>query len=690
MALAADDPLHGLMPHRMAPTSWPHPMASTLALVLLYLVAAVAGVVICRSLKLPPMLGYLVVGVLIGPNALALAKDSAGVRYLAEFGVVFLMFVIGLEFNLPKLRSMRTLVFGLGLSQVVLTVLGAVIGNGLLIWLFSFTARAWELDWQGAVVLGSAMAMSSTAIVVKLMAERLELESEHGRRVMGVLLFQDLAVVPLLVLIPALHSSGGDMARSLGLALLKAAFLLTLLLVGGQKVMRWWLTLVARRKSDELFVLNLLLVTLGLAWLTEYFGLSLALGAFLAGMLIAETEYKHQVETDIRPFHDVLLGLFFITIGMKLDWRPLWDHWLLVFALTVAPVTAKAALVAALAYAFRAAPGVALRTGLYLAQAGEFGFVLLTLGADNQLIQPMWVSPVLASMVLSMLATPLLVLYSNRIVMRLSSSDWLMQSVQLTAIAKKAIRTEAHIIICGYGRSGQNLARLLDQEHIPYMALDLDPDRVRQAAAAGQSVVFGDAARLQSLMAAGLARASAVVVSYPDTPSALKILRLVRQHAPQVPVVVRTIDDSDLEKLREAGATEVVPEAVEGSLMLASHALALVGVPVRRVIRLTRDARDARYSLLRGYFHGADDDTVDERQQARLHTVNLPHAAAAVGSTLHDLALHALEVKVMSVRRADGRTVTPDDQFKLSGGDTLVLAGLPETLALAEAKLLTG
>jgi CPA2 family monovalent cation:H+ antiporter-2 len=260
----------------------------------------------------------------------------------------------------------------------------------------------------------------------------------------------------------------------------------------------------------------------------------------------------------------------------------------------------------------------------------------------------------------------------------------------LTAIAKKAIRTEAHIIICGYGRSGQNLARLLDQEHMPYMALDLDPDRVRQAAAAGQSVVFGDAARLQSLMAAGLARASAVVVSYHDTPSALKILGLVRQHAPHVPVVVRTIDDTDLEKLREAGATEVVPEAMEGSLMLASHALALVGVPMRRVIRLTRDARDARYSLLRGYFHGADDDTVEELKQERLRTVSLPHAAASVGSTLSDLALHALDVHVVSVRRADGRTISPDDQLKLAGGDTLVLAGLPETLALAESKLLTG
>jgi CPA2 family monovalent cation:H+ antiporter-2 len=663
-------------------------MATTLDLALLYLVAAVLGVVVCRSLKLPPMLGYLVVGVLIGPNALALAKDSANIKYLAEFGVVFLMFVIGLEFNLPKLRSMRRLVFGLGLSQVLLTISGTLVGHALLVWLYSFTASSWEMGWQGAVVLGGAMAMSSTAIVVKMMAERLELESEHGKRVIGVLLFQDLAVVPLLVLIPALNSSGTDMARALALALLKAALLLTVLLVGGRAVMRWWLTLVARRKSDELFMLNLLLVTLGLAWLTEHAGLSLALGAFVAGMLVAETEYKHQVETDIRPFHDVLLGLFFITVGMKLDWRPVLDQWFLVLLLTTIPVFAKFVLVAALARLFGATTGVALRTALYLAQAGEFGFVLLALGALNGLLAPQWQSPILASMVLSMLIAPFLIMYSNRIVMRLSASDWLLQSVQLTTIAKKSIATQAHVIICGYGRSGQNLSRLLEKEHIPYMALDLDPDRVRQAAAAGQSVVFGDAARLQSLMAAGLARASAVVISYPDTPSALKILRLVREHAPKVPVVVRTIDDVDLERLRAAGAAEVVPEAIEGSLMLASHALALVGVPMRRVLQMADDARDARYGLLRGYFHGADDDTAKELGQERLHSVTLPAAAECIGRSLGDQALHAVGVRVVSVRLAAGQVQAARDDLPLAAGDTLVLSGLPQALALAEDKLL--
>ncbi|HSW07563.1 cation:proton antiporter, partial [Aquabacterium sp.] len=309
-------------------------MASNLELALLYLVAAVLGVVVCRLSKLPPMLGYLAVGVLIGPNALALASDTVGVKYLAEFGVVFLMFVIGLEFNLPKLRAMRAHVFGLGLFQVMLTI---VLATGGSLFMAALAPGLWRMSWQTALALSGALAMSSTAIVVKLMAERLELESEHGKRVMGVLLFQDLAVVPLLVMIPALGSKPEVMLTALGVATLKAAALIAVLLVGGQGVMRWWLTIVARRKSEELFVLNLLLVTLGLAWLTELAGLSLALGAFIAGMLISETEYKHQVETDIRPFHDVLLGLFFITIGMKLDWRPVIDQWLLVLLLTSFP-----------------------------------------------------------------------------------------------------------------------------------------------------------------------------------------------------------------------------------------------------------------------------------------------------------------------------------------------------------------
>ncbi|HEY5580369.1 MAG TPA: cation:proton antiporter [Rhodoferax sp.] len=658
-----------------------------LDLTLLYLLAAVLGVVACRSLKLPPMLGYLAVGVVIGPNALALAKNADGVRHLGEFGVVFLMFVIGLEFNLPKLRAMRSHVFGLGFFQVLLTMLGAtaaMLGLGMM------APTLWGMGWQTALALSSALAMSSTAIVVKLMTERLEMESEHGKRVMGVLLFQDLAVVPLLVLIPALGASAEQLFQTLAFASLKATLLIALLLVGGPRVMRFWLTLVARRKSEELFVLNLLLITLGLAWLTEMAGLSLALGAFIAGMLISETQYKQQVESDIRPFHDVLLGLFFISIGMMLDWRLVLERWPLVLLLVSVPVFFKAALVGLLARGLGATPGVSLRTGLYLAQAGEFGFVLLTLAQSNALVPPALLNPMLASMVLSMLATPFIIMYSNQIVFKWVSSEWLQQSLQMTSIARQSIKANKHVIICGYGRCGQNLARMLDQENIPYIALDLDPDRVRQATVAGDSVVFGDAARLQALIAAGLARASAVVITYLEVQSALKVLAHTRDHAPQVPVIVRTQDDHDLEALRKAGATEVVPEAIEGSLMLASHALALVGVPMRRVIRIVRDQRDARYDLLRGYFHGADDDSVDELNQDRLSTLTLPLGAKIVGKPLSQLALLSVGVRVVSLRRSGGHVKSVNQDLLIEEGDTLVLSGKTEALALAEQKLLKG
>jgi len=574
---------------------------SSLELTLLYLCAAVLSVVVCRLLHLPVMLGYLVAGLVIGPGALGWAEDSATVEHLAEFGVVFLMFVIGLEFNLPKLMQMRRLVFGLGSLQVALTLVGALVVNGLLAYALQWMARPWHLSWQSAIVLGAALAMSSTAIVVKMMADRVELESPHGQAVMGILLFQDLAVVPLLVLVPALGSSEASehLLSTLILAFLKAAVLVGLLLWGGQQVMQRWLRMVARRQSEELFMLNVLFMTLGLAWLTEQAGLSLAMGAFLTGMLIAETPYKHRVETDIKPFHDVLLGLFFITIGMKLDWEVLLDHWGYVIFFSLIPVLAKASLIYVLARMQRMTRGVSLRTALYLAQAGEFGFVLLSLGVAQDMVPVRWTSPILAGMVLSMIATPLIIMNAERIVSRLISEDWLEQSLSLTQMAQRAIQREQHVIVCGYGRSGHYLVNLLAQENLAYVAIDANTERVLYGQSLGHEVEWGDATRGATLFSLGLARASAVVVTYPDLNSTLKVLEWVREHAPEVPVVVRTLDESHLDQLRAAGASEVIPEVVEGSLMLASQTMARLGVPLKRVFRVIQHERATRYAFMR-------------------------------------------------------------------------------------------
>lgn len=659
-------------------------MPSVLQLTLILLASAVAGVVIFRYFGLPPILGYLAIGVLIGPHALGLANDSATVKYLAEFGVVFLMFSIGLEFNLHKLRAMRTIVFGLGGSQVILTMLLTVPASLLMNWIY-------PISWQAAIALGGALAMSSTAIVTKIISDRSEIETEHGRNIIGILLFQDLAVVFLLILLPSLGKNPGDLFLALTAASIKITVALVLIFVIGQTLMSRWFGLVAKLRSQELFMLNLLLIVLGMAGLTEHFGLSLALGAFLAGMLIAETPYRHQVEEDVKPFKDVLLGLFFITVGMLLDFEVIYQQWILVSILLIGPLIFKFGLIAVLSRAFGSSPGISIRTGLCLAQAGEFGFVLLNQIDGLDLIDPALSQAILAAMLLSMFGAPFLIQHSDRIAMRFSSNEWLLQSLALTRVAAKTVRTENHVVICGFGRSGQSLARMLDQEKIPYIALDMDPDRVKEAAAAGDNVVYGDASRENYLVAAGLSRAKAVVITYADTPASFKVLHQVEHLRPGMTVLVRTKDDADLAKLQAAGATEVVPELIEGSLMMASHVLLIMGVPMRKVVRRITGAREARYSLLRGYFRGVNDE-VDTKESWRLHSVTLLPESASIGQTLEELHLENEGVSVQAVRRKVGGSdyvkleLTPE--LRLQANDILVLSGNSEATDLAESKLL--
>ncbi|UCD68218.1 MAG: cation:proton antiporter [Betaproteobacteria bacterium] len=656
-------------------------MHGTLELVLILLLAAVVVVAVFRLLALPALLGYLLVGVLIGPNALGLVSDSAETRYLAEFGVVFLMFSIGLEFSLAKLLTMRHLVFGLGAAQVGITTA-----------LIVAVTMATGADWRAGLVLGGVFAMSSTAILAKMLAERLELNSPHGRQIVGILLFQDLAVVPLLIVIPALARGAETVLVALGLAVVKAAVVLVVLLYFGQRLMRPWFTLVARQKSSELFALNVLLITLGLAWITELAGLSLALGAFLAGMLISETEYRYQVEQDIKPFRDVLLGLFFVTVGMMLDPVALVEYWHWILGLLVLILLAKTVIVAGLGRLFGTDASVSLRSALALAGAGEFGLVLLAQAANLSVIDDGRMQIALATLILSMLLSPFLIEYSEHMVRRFSGAEWMNRAMALHNIAVQSMGTEQHVIICGYGRSGQNLARFFEREGVGFIALDFDPQRVREAAAAGESVVFGDAARREVLIAAGLLRANALVVSYADTASALRILSLVQELRPGLPVVVRTLDDSDIDQLKQAGAAEVVAEILEGSLMLGAHALMLLGVPFNRVLRRIRDTREQRYGLFRGFYHGVTDepDEAADHMQVRLHSVLIVTGAAAIGKTLRELDLGRFGVEVTAIRQRHIRSQFPDPETEVQDGDVIVLRGIQESLALAEMFLLQG
>ncbi len=637
--------------------------------------------VVFRRLNMPAILGYLLVGAAIGPNALALVPDTEEKRYLAEFGVVFLMFSIGLEFSLPQLVSMRRLVLGLGGAQVLATLLvamGIAVGSGV--------------SWQSGLILGGVLAMSSTAIISKVLSESLQLHSPHGKQIMGVLLFQDLAVIPLLVLVPTLALPGGQIVAAMSLALAKAAAMLAVLLMLGQRIMRLLFHQIASQKSSELFVLAVLLVTLGLAWLTEIAGLSLALGAFLAGMLISETEYRYQVEDYIKPFRDVLLGLFFVTIGMLLDFHVLVERWLLVALVVAALLALKFVIIASLVRWFGGDKPAALRCALALAPAGEFGFVLLSVAGRANALPPEALQVVLAAMLLSMLATPLLLANTERFVLYFCADEWESRAMAVHNLAVKTMATRGHVIICGYGKSGQSLARFLEQEKIPVIALDSDPQRVRQAAAAGESVVFGDAGRREVLTAAGLPRASAVVVSFADTHHALTIMSHVRELRPEVPVIVRTLDDTDIEKLKQGGAAEIVAEVVEGSLMLATQTMLLLGIPLNRVLKRLRQVRSERYALMRGFFAGATDeeDPAFDSRQARLFTLMIDAGAACVGKSIVNLDLPGLGVELTAIRRRGVRELSPASGTRIEIGDVLILTGTPEALAAAEMRLLQG
>lgn len=658
-------------------------MHTSLELALLLLGLAVIGVVLFRKFQLPPILAYLGVGLLIGPYTPGVVVERETLHALSEFGVVFLMFSIGLEFSLPKLKAMRRLVFGLGLSQVVVSIL-VVMALCLLgaHWLPQLAG----LSWQAGFAMGAALAMSSTAIVSKLLSERMELETEHGRRIFGILLFQDLALVPLLILVPALAHKPDNLAWSLAAAFGKGIVVMVLLLFVGQKIMRWWLNLVVRRRSQELFMLNLLLITLGAAWITERAGLSLELGAFIAGMLISETQYKHQVEVDIQSFRDVLLGLFFVTIGMMLNLQMVLENWWLMLLLLIGPLAFKFALVALLARFFGASPGTSLRTGLALAQAGEFGFVLINQIDGLHFVDPVFTQMVLASMVLSMFAAPFLIAKSDAIVMKWCANEWMAQSLALTHLASRTMAAEKHVIIAGFGRTGQSLAKLLEEQNIPYYALDLDPERVREASAAGAQVSYGDATRRESLVAAGIHRASVLVITFSETAASVRLMHFAHEIAPSLQIVARSLDGGDYDKLKQAGATEVVPEAIESSMVLALFTIRALGVPTKRVLRIIQDTRKERYASLRSYFRGSE-VAPDSEELVRLRSITVPGDVSAVGQTLEGLDLASVGAEVTMVRRGSERLdATPD--LVLQAGDVLVVRGTAECAAEAERRVL--
>ncbi len=656
---------------------------NVLSQILILLAGSVLVLSMVRRFALPPILGYLLVGMLLGPHALGLASDDESVAMLAEFGVVFLVFTLGLEFSLARMIAMKSEVLGIGGLQMVLVT--AATGS---------CAWAFGLEPVAAIVVGGALAMSSTAIIVRQLGEELEINRTHSRLAVGILLFQDLAFAPLLALATSLGQADQVVGPAWFLNMAgRAVAALVVVLVAGRWVLRPLFHEIAKHRSSETFTLTVLFVVLGGAWATHELGLSMALGAFLAGMLLAETEFRHQTEAVIKPFQDILLGLFFVSVGMLLNLRLLVAQLPLILALLIGLLLLKAAIVTLIVRRFVPNARKALRTAIVVAMGGEFGFALLTLLLKGRMDDAEIVQPLLTAVALSMLVGPLLVRYNGRI------ADFILrrQSVEpseavLETVATRQLAERDHVIICGFGRVGQNLARVLEQRGLEYIAIDQDPFRVRDARQAGDPVVYGDTAETEVLRSLGLDRASVLVISFDSPETALRIVRRVRRLRADLPVLVRTEDDAKLDVLQAAGATEVIPATFETSLSLVSHVLLCLKVPAQEVLEVTENIRHDRYSILRNVFRKHDARHLDEDHPLRqqLRTVILPPGARAVGRTIRELKLDQGEVRINGLRRDGIVGRNPDPDTKLREGDVVILWGTPERLEQEESRLLMG
>ncbi|MCP1772244.1 CPA2 family monovalent cation:H+ antiporter-2 [Neisseria perflava] len=653
----------------------------SLAPIVVVLLVSVITVIYCRKFNIPSMLGYLLVGFLAGPGMFSLIPKSDATDYLGEIGIVFLMFSIGLEFSLPKLKALRRLVFGLGGLQVVITMLAVM---GILM------VMGTPFNW--AFAMAGALAMSSTAIVSRILAEKTELNQPHGMMAMGVLLMQDIAVVPLMILIPALAGgSSGNLWAELGWAGVKLLVTLGLLFFIGSKVISPWFRKVAKRKSSELFMINVLLVTLGVAYLTELEGLSMALGAFVAGMLLSETEYRFQVEDDIRPFRDILLGFFFITVGMKLDIQSLISNWQMILVLLVLLLFLKALVVFLIAFRMKHPVANSLKAALYLAQGGEFGFVMLAISSKINMVSPELEQAATAAILLSMIAAPFILEASDKIVSRFVKSSWDMKAVDLHTMLVETMNKSDHVLIIGFGRGGQSIGRILAQENIPYYALDLDVERVQIARNAGEPVSFGDAKRKEILEAAGLNRAKTVVITLNNMHETQHVLNNIMTLHPSMPVYARATNDDYVKIFTEMGAEEAVSDTKETSLALAGYAMLANGQPYSTVSQTLMGIRRSRYVSLEGLFVGRDDETTfDSESNFCRHAFPLAAEAYAIGKTVAELPLERDHIKLLFIRRNTSRLENLPPDFTLASGDILVVAGKKEEIISFENWSLQG
>ena len=633
-----------------------------------------------KRIGLPAILAYLVTGVLASSPSIGWMSMSDEMHFIAELGIVFLLFSLGLEFSVPKLMAMRNLVFGLGGLQVILTILVAMP-----------IVRFFDYGWLSAFTIASIMALSSTAVVVKILKENGALNQRRGQLSVGILLFQDIAVVPLLISIPLFAQADNQMlASTLAIALAKGAFVCILLWAIGKWLLPFVFNEVAQVRTDELFVLSTLVVALCAAGLTYLFGLSMALGAFLAGMMLGESQYRHQLEAEIRPFRDILMGLFFATVGMQLNVGFVIEMFWYICAALVVLFVLKLLLIWGCAQLIGERKKDAIASGILLWQMGEFGFVLIALASAHQLMASTTASFLIALGVFSMALTPYLISQTDRILSVLNiDSEQGNEQFQKTFGSHNL---NSHVLILGYGRVGQTITRFLKPEAIPYVAIERNPLLVQEAQNAGEPVLFGHAAQNTILKSAKVEQAQLVIVTMSDFEQNQPVIDAIKRVAPGVSIIVRATDDIHLEDFKKMGVAEVVPEALEASLMLISHVLHMSGVPMRRILRRVSQERENRYEFLHGFF---SDGSVEQNSETLerleyLHAIALPESAYAVNKQIAQLNLKQQRIVITALRR-DGQEIdSPPDDMQLQVNDILLLKGKPRRVERAEQFLLEG
>ena len=644
------------------------------------LVAAVLFVWIFKRVGLPPILAYLATGVLAGSHSVGWMTQTHEMDLVAELGIVFLLFSLGLEFSISRLMAMRNIVFGLGSLQVVVTSTVLIV----ILYCLNFSLLT-------SFTIGVIMMLSSTAVVVKLLKENGELNKRRGQLAIGVLLLQDIAVVPLLIILPLLAATGSQsISWALAVALTKGAFVCLLLWAIGKWILPKVFNEIALVRTDELFMLTTLLVALFAALLTYSFGLSMALGAFLAGMMLGESHYRHQLEADIRPFRDILMGLFFVTVGMQLNVMYVLNNSLLIIGALVGLLVLKIAVMAISAQLMGERKQDALACAFMLWQMGEFGFVLIALGAQHQLLTNQQVSFLIALGVLSMALTPFLIDKTPFILKRIGVLDRASQAWE--SEPKSSTLYSDHVIICGFSRVGQTVARFLKPEAIDYIAIESNPILVQEGKAAGEPILFGHVKQKDILKCAGVERARLVIITFTEFEQTQIVIDAIKQVAPEVKILIRTKDDSQLERLKELGVTEVVPETLEASLMLVSHVLSMSGVPMSRIIRRVSTERHNRYQLLQRFFTGEYLD-VDEDAHERLeylHVIALPDKAFAVNKSIAALNLAKRKVSIKALRRQNNEIENPSEHTILLANDILILQGKPRRVERVEHYLFDG